>query len=688
MNEHAKQIRLPKKAEKVKNKTPAPVQITAEQLLREAKERELESVPPPPKVRITDPEELAEYHRKKRKEFEDNIRKNKMQIANWVKYAKWEESIGELQRSRSVFERGLDIDHRNITIWLQYAEMEMRNKQINHARNIWDRAVSILPRATQFWLKFTYMEELVGNVPGARQVFERWMEWEPDEQAWNTFINFEIRYKEIDRARSIYQRFLHVHGHDFRNWVRYARFEERNGSIDNARAVFEQMLEFFGEDQMNEQMLVAFAHFEERQKEFERARIIYQYGLDRIPKERSGELFKSLTVHEKKFGERLRIESVILSKRKHQYEEQIKENPLHYDVWIDYTRLLINEEQERADVEECFERAIANVPPYMEKRYWRRYIWLWVYYAVYEEMDANDPEYCRKVWTACLDIIPHRQFTFAFIWLMYAQFELRQLNLAGARKILGVAIGKCPKKKLFREYIEIELKLREFDRCRKLYEQFLKFVPDDSMTWMKYAELENLLGDEDRARAIFQIAVQQPMLDMPEVLWKAYIDFEIEQGENERVRILYESLLRRTQHIKVWISWLEWETSNEQYDKARALYKRANQALEGSPAEERLLLLEQWKQFEQLHGTEEEQKFVEKMIPKRVKKRRQIIAVDGTDAGWEEYFDFIFPQDQASKINFKLLEAARVWREKQALALQESAETEPPEREEEEAENS
>jgi tetratricopeptide (TPR) repeat protein len=93
-----------------------------------------------------------------------------MQIANWVKYAKWEESIGELQRARSVFERGLDIDHRNVTVWLQYAEMEMRNKQVNHARNIWDRAITILPRATQFWLKYTYMEELIGNVPGARQV--------------------------------------------------------------------------------------------------------------------------------------------------------------------------------------------------------------------------------------------------------------------------------------------------------------------------------------------------------------------------------------------------------------------------------------------------------------------------------------------------------------------------------------
>ena len=32
--------------EQVKNKTPAEIQITAEQLLREAKERDLESVPP------------------------------------------------------------------------------------------------------------------------------------------------------------------------------------------------------------------------------------------------------------------------------------------------------------------------------------------------------------------------------------------------------------------------------------------------------------------------------------------------------------------------------------------------------------------------------------------------------------------------------------------------------------------
>lgn len=133
----------------------------------------------------------------------------------------------------------------------------------------------------------------------------------------------------------------------------------------------------------------------------------------------------------------------------------------------------------------------------------------------------------------------------------------------------GTAIGKCPKKKLFAAYIDLELQLREFDRCRKLYEKFIEFSPESSMTWIRFAELENLLGDEERARAIFDIATKRPALDMPEVgaherdsegvalalevqvLWKAYIDFEIEQQATERVRRLYERLLEKTKHIKV-----------------------------------------------------------------------------------------------------------------------------------------
>ena len=93
---------------------------------------------------------------------------------------------------------------------------------------------------------------------------------------------------------------------------------------------------------------------------------------------------------------------------------------------------------------------------------------------------------------------------------------------------------------------------------------------------MHYAELEAILGDDERARAIFELAVNQPLLDMPEVqqgecsqlcatspmwlicvraclqvLWKAYIDFESELEEYDRVRTLYDRLLEKTSHVKV-----------------------------------------------------------------------------------------------------------------------------------------
>jgi crooked neck len=104
-------------------------------------------------------------------------------------------------------------------------------------------------------------------------------------------------------------------------------------------------------------------------------------------------------------------------------------------------------------IREVYERAIANVPPAEEKRYWQRYIYLWINYALYEELDAQDIERTREVYKECLRLIPHKKFTFAKMWLMAAQFEIRQKNLKPARQILGNAIGMAPKGKILKKYI-------------------------------------------------------------------------------------------------------------------------------------------------------------------------------------------------------------------------------------------
>jgi crooked neck len=82
--------------------------------------------------------------------------------------------------------------------------------------------------------------------------------------------------------------------------------------------------------------------------------------------------------------------------------------------------------------------------------------------------------------------------------------------------------------------------------------KFLEFAPANCSTWIKFAELETILGDPERARGIFELAISQTQLDMPEVLWKTYIDFEIDLNEIDNGRDLYRRLLERTAHPKVF----------------------------------------------------------------------------------------------------------------------------------------
>lgn len=50
-----------------------------------------------------------------------------------------------------------------------------------------------------------------------------------------------------------------------------------------------------------------------------------------------------------------------------------------------------------------------------------------------------------------------------------------------------------------------------------------------------------------------------------------------------------------------------------------------------------------------------------KKQPKQIKKKRPITAEDGTQTGWEEYFDYIFP-DESKPQAMKILEMAQKWK--------------------------
>ncbi|KAM1223780.1 hypothetical protein ACFX2G_043721 [Malus domestica] len=683
--------KLPR-AKRVKNKAPAPVQITAEQLLREAREGQ-EGEIRPPQQQINDATELADFRLRMRKGFEDQVRRQKRNARVWIKYARWEESQKELDRARSVWERLLEVDYRNHTVWVEYAGMEMKNKMINHARNVWERAVQLLPRVDQLWYKYIHMEEMMGNVARAREIFRRWMDWTPDQQGWIEFIEFELRYNEVDQARAIFEQFVQCHP-KADAWIRYAKFEMKNGDLARVRDVYQTAVDMVDYDEEAEQLFLAFAEFEEGCKEIERARSIYKLGRDRIPKGKAASLHRMSEEFEERYGDRQAIEDAVVNKARFKYEQEVRKNPLDYDAWFGYIRLEENAGN-KEKIRQVYDRAIANVPPAQEKRYWQRYIYLWINYALYEEIDARDEDRARAVYRMCLELIPHKKFTFAKMWILAAEFEIRQLKLESARKILGTAIGKAARGKIFKRYIEIEWQLRNADRCRKLYEKYLHWSPENCYAWISYAEFEEKNCDTERARSVYELAISQKQLDKPELLWKSYIDFELAEREFERARNLYGRLLERTQHVKVWISCAAFEASAmvggdgmrsedviEQKEqcirRARRVFERASDYFRTSAPElkeQRSMLLEQWRNTEEEFGDFGDVTLVQAKLPRRLKRKRPIVVEDGGSAGFEEYIDYLFPEE-AHNTNWKLFEAAYHWKRRKDSSAEDAEDKE------------
>lgn len=656
------------------------MQITAEQLIREAKERELEVIAPPPKSKIFDQADLADFQLRKRKEFEDNIRKIRSNVSYWIKYADWEELQGEIDRARSVWERALDVDPQNMTFWIKYVEMEIKAKQINHARNIFDRAVTLMPRANQMWYKYVHMEEMLNQFGLCRQVFERWMQWNPEEQAWQSYINFETRCGELENARQIYAKFVVAHASS-QNWIRYAKFELRNGNVAEARGVYERAVEYFGKEYTDAELILAFAQFEEKVKEIERARVILQYGKENLADENQRQkIANEYAVFQKKHGTKQEIKNAILDKRWAAYKAELGANPLNFETWFDYL-LLTEANYGHEDTTELYEQAIANVPPGRSKESWSRYIYLWIYYAVFTEHDCKNAPRASQIYEKCLDVLNSRKICFSKLWIHYAKCLIRNGQLDKARKKLGYSIGLWPKPKTFREYIAIESELLEFDRCRKLYEKWLEVTPGMAIVWIKYYELEKLFGETDRARAILKAAVDFPGLNTPELVWKTWIDYETELGNLPSVRHIYEMLLERTNHPKVWISYSNFERKHGSVISTRKIFNKACQKFQQiasdalkdpslapedfdstEHSEERAQIFDEWLKWEQEVGDAAQIDRLQARMPNRVKKRRQLFSSDGAESGWEEYYEFIFPDDEAAKPNIKLLSMAKKWK--------------------------
>lgn len=642
----------------VRNKAPNPIQITAEQLLREAVERQADEVGPP-KHRIIGPDELQDHRVRKRKDFEDGVRRNRHNIGLWMRYAEWEAVQGEFRRARSVFERALHVEFQNTGIWLKYIEMEITNKFINSARNLFDRVTGLLPRIDMFWLRYTHMEETLGNYAGCRALFERWMSWEPADKAWLSYVGFEERCREVDLARSVLERWVSTKPSQY-SFLKMAEFEEKHKNILRARAAYEKGIEVLLEEEnaLNEDFFLAFAEFETRQKEFDRAQAIYQQALMHLPVNASLKLSRKHLAFQKQRGDLSMIQSAVLDKRRLHYEELLKEQPYNYDTWFDLLRLeeaAMGTPTTAVDpsaiqrTREVYERAIAQVPNKNSLRpLWKRYTYLWLNYALFEEIWAKATDRARVVYTKALELLG--ELRFAKLWIAAAEFEIRQGSLTGARNTFSRGSKVCPKAKLFKAWAYMELRIGDVNKSREVHLLYIKALPTDPASWIACADLEVALEEQDRARALLEKAVQLPAIRDPHLLWKRYLEMEQEWGEVEKVRALYERLLDKSSHFKVFKAYSEFEFSEtKDVERGRKIIERSITLFkEQQMPYDRKFMVDHWIAMENLYGSKDKAADIVKTLkPKAVVVRRKAVDSQGDSVELgKPITTYVFPDDE------------------------------------------
>ena len=104
------------------------------------------------------------------------------------------------------------------------------------------------------------------------------------------------------------------------------------------------------------------------------------------------------------------------------------------------------------------------------------------------------------------------------------------------------------------------------------------------------------------------------------------------------------------------------DSSFPHIDASRAGWLDAVTAVMTNDTYYRAMLLEGWLDACTVHGDDEREAAVQARMPKRIKKKRPLQGDDGEDAGWEEYFDYIFPDEEKKAPSLKILEMAQKWK--------------------------
>lgn len=125
---------------------------------------------------------------------------------------------------------------------------------------------------------------------------------------------------------------------------------------------------------------------------------------------------------------------------------------------------------------------------------------------------------------------------------------------------------------LWIKYTDMELKARNINLARNLYDRAVTLLPRVDALWYKYVYLEELLLNIAGARQIFERWMQWEPDDK---VWQSYIKLEERYNELDRASDIYERWIGTRPIPKNWVLWAKFEEERGKPDKAREVFQTA-----------------------------------------------------------------------------------------------------------------
>lgn len=125
---------------------------------------------------------------------------------------------------------------------------------------------------------------------------------------------------------------------------------------------------------------------------------------------------------------------------------------------------------------------------------------------------------------------------------------------------------------LWLKYTEVELKARNVQHARNVFDRAVTLLPRIDTLWYKYVYLEELLMNVPGARQVFE---RWMTWEPDDKAWQAYIKLEERYQELDRASAVYERWISCRPIPKNWVAWAKFEEDRGKVDKAREVFQTA-----------------------------------------------------------------------------------------------------------------